>query len=67
MKRAFRHVAVPLAFYYAITVALPLANGAAGPAFWKHALIVLILPLVLVALFCMVRAAVLWPFRRKPV
>ena len=52
VARAFRRVALPLAWYYAVTLALPLANGAAhaGAAFMEHALIVLILPPVLIVL-----------------
>ena len=48
----FRRAAVPLAFYYGITIALPLANGAAqsGEAFVKHAVVVLIVPLIFLAL-----------------
>ena len=46
LVRAFRRAAVPLAWYYAITLALPLANGAAqsDSAFVKHALVVLVVP-----------------------
>ena len=49
---AFQRASVPLAVYYGVTLALPLANGAAesGRAFGKHALAVLVVPLVLVAL-----------------
>lgn len=48
--RAFRRVAVPLAAYYAITVAVPFANGAArsGTPFVRHTLVVLIVPPLLV-------------------
>ncbi|HEY1240148.1 MAG TPA: hypothetical protein VGF16_06300 [Bryobacteraceae bacterium] len=65
MKGAFRRVGAPLAFYYAITLALPLANGAGGSAFLKHAIIVLAVPPALILLFCGARAAVVLPFRRK--
>ena len=43
---AFRCTALPLASYYAVTLAVPLANGAArsGDAFVEHALVVLIVP-----------------------
>ena len=43
VARTFRRAAPPLAWYYAVTLALPLANGAAqaGAAFAEHALIVL--------------------------
>jgi hypothetical protein len=47
---AFRRTALPLASYYAVTLALPLANGAAlsGAAFTEHALVVLAVPVVIV-------------------
>jgi hypothetical protein len=50
--RGVRHVALPLSCYYAITLALPLANGAfeTGSAFTRHALVVLIVPIILIAL-----------------
>jgi len=52
LARAFRRVALPLGWYYAITLALPIANGAAqsGTLFVEHALVVLVLPLLLIAL-----------------
>ena len=54
---ALRRMAVPLAAYYAITLALPLANGAArsGAAFGNHAMVVLVLPVTLIVLACVVR------------
>jgi len=57
IARAFRRVALPLAAYYAVTVAVPLANGAAqsGAAFVCHTLVVLIVPPILVVLLCVVR------------
>ena len=44
--RAFRRLALPLAWYYAVTLAIPLANGAAevGTVFMWHALVVLVVP-----------------------
>jgi exosortase K len=56
----FRHLALPLACYYAITLAVPLANGAAqaGDAFLMHALVVLLVPLVLIGVvYAMLRIA----------
>jgi hypothetical protein len=52
LARAFRRAALPLGAYYAVTLALPLANGAAqsGPAFVNHALVVMALPPLLIAL-----------------
>jgi hypothetical protein len=56
MKRAFRRAATPLAFYYAVTLVLPLANGAGGPVFLRHALVVLVVPPALVLLFSVARS-----------
>jgi len=52
--RAFRRVALPLASYYAVTLALPLANGAArtGTTFVEHALVVLVVPPLLIVVAC---------------
>ena len=49
---ALRRAAVPLAAYYAVTLALPLANGAAstGARFAVHAVIVLVVPPLAVVL-----------------
>jgi len=46
-----------LAWYYAVTLGIPLANGAAqaGAAFVEHALVVLVLPPVLIVLACATR------------
>ena len=51
-RGAFPHLALPLACYYAITLAVPILNGAArtGDAFLQHALVVLLVPPVLIAL-----------------
>lgn len=59
LGRAFRRTALPLACYYAVTLALPLANGAAnaGSAFVAHALVVLVMPPVIIGLACAVHAA----------
>ena len=55
---ALRHAAVPLAAYYAVTLALPLANGAAsaGARFAVHAVIVLVVPPIAIVLVCGLRA-----------
>jgi hypothetical protein len=46
---AFRRTALPLAAYYAVTLALPLANGAVGSqAFGRHALVVLVVPPIVI-------------------
>ena len=54
---AFRRTAAPLAWYYGVTLAIPLANGAAdaGVAFVEHALAVLIMPPALIVVACVVR------------
>ena len=66
MKRAFRRAGTPLACYYAVTLALPLANGAGGSAFLEHALVVFAVPPALIMLFYVARTTVVLPFRRKP-
>ena len=53
LANAFRRAALPLGWYYAVTIALPLANGAAqSSGFVKHGLIVLLVPPVAIALAC---------------
>ena len=51
---AFRRTALPLAAYYAVTLALPLVNGAArfDGGFIEHALAVLIVPPAIILLGC---------------
>jgi hypothetical protein len=48
----FRRAVVPLAFYYAVTLAVPLANGAdwSDVRFQGHAAAVLLMPLILTVL-----------------
>ena len=56
IARAFRRVALPLAAYYALTVGVPLANGAQLSAtFVHHTLVVLMVPPIFVVLLCVVR------------
>jgi hypothetical protein len=57
LVQAFRRAALPLVWYYAVTLVLPLANGAAesGAAFLTHAVVVAIVPPILVVLVCAVR------------
>jgi hypothetical protein len=52
--RAFRRTALPLAVYYVMTLAVPLANGAARSrlAFLEHALVVLVVPPIVIVLVC---------------
>jgi hypothetical protein len=45
---AFRRVAIPLGAYYVVTLLIPFANGAVGMAFAKHAIVVLVVPVVLI-------------------
>jgi exosortase K len=48
--RVVRALVFPLLVYYAITLGVPLANGAyrQGSAFWEHSVFVLVLPLLLI-------------------
>ena len=54
IARAFGRTALPLAVYYIITLAVPLANGAAGAgtAFVEHGLVVLAVPPIMIVLAC---------------
>lgn len=56
VAHTFRRTALPLASYYAVTLALPLANGAAqaGASFLDHALVVLVVPPIVITLACAV-------------
>ena len=55
VAHAFRRTALPLASYYAVTLAVPLANGAAqSGAFVEHALAVRVVPPVAIILACAV-------------
>ncbi len=58
LARAYRRALVPLVAYYAVTLAVPIANGAAGSgtAFAKHAIVVLCVPLAAIALVSAVHA-----------
>jgi exosortase K len=64
-----RVLVFPVLIYYAITLGVPLANGAyrQGTAFWEHSVFVLVLPLLLIVpLFLL---SLIWrsngsPFRR---
>ena len=60
VARAFRRTAVPLASYYAVTLALPLANGAAqsGAPFVEHALVVFVVPPIVIVLACTLHTVV---------
>jgi hypothetical protein len=59
LAHAFRRTALPLAAYYAVTLALPLANGAgrSGAAFFQHALVVLGVPPIVIIAACAVSSA----------
>lgn len=54
LGHAFRRAALPFAWYYAVTLGLPLANGAAqsGAAFVDHALFVVLVPPLLLTVLC---------------
>jgi hypothetical protein len=62
VTRAFRRTAVPLVFYYAVALVLPLVNGAArsGTAFTRHALIVLFVPPAVIVAGCAIRGGFCW-------
>jgi exosortase K len=49
-----RRVLLPLVWYYAVTLVIPIANGASlsDASFVKHALVVLVLPVLLIAAAC---------------
>ena len=57
LAQAFRRAALPLWWYYAVALGLPLANGAAqsGPGFVNHALVVLVVPPTLIVLLCVIQ------------
>jgi hypothetical protein len=59
VSRAFHRALVPLAAYYSVTLAIPLANGASqsNAVFITHALVVLVIPPVIILLACAVHAA----------
>lgn len=61
VTQAFRRLALPLGCYYAVTLGLPLANGAAqsGAAFVNHAVFVLVVPPILIVLLCAIQTAAL--------
>ncbi len=66
---ALRQTALPLTAYYAVTLGLPLANGAAGSGapFLEHAVVVLVVPPVLITLaWAAHQAAHLTCRRRRP-
>jgi hypothetical protein len=65
VQSTWRRVAPPLVAYYAITLAVPVANGAArqGAAFFEHAAIVLAVPLVLAVAAFAARELVSDPLR----
>ena len=58
LAAAFRRTALPLASYYAVTLAAPFANGAArsGATFVEHALVVVVVPPIAIVLTCSVLA-----------
>ena len=57
---SFRRAALPLASYYAVTLVVPLVNGAArsGVTFVEHALVVLVVPPMAIVLACTVRVMI---------
>jgi hypothetical protein len=67
LGQAFRRATLPLGWYYAVTLALPLANGAtqAGAAFVDHALVVLVVPPILIVLVHVVDIVIRNSCRRR--
>ena len=63
-----RSVAAPLVWYYAITIVIPLLNGAAasGRSFVEHVIFVLILPLLFIALAALCMLSIHACTFRKP-
>jgi exosortase K len=53
-----RRILLPLVWYYAVTLVIPIANGASlsDASFVKHALVVLVLPVLLIGAACAIRA-----------
>ena len=59
LAAAFRRTALPLAAYYAVTLAAPLANGAArSDAFAGHAIVVAIVPPIAIVIASIAHAIV---------
>jgi predicted outer membrane lipoprotein len=56
VRHGFRRTVLPLAWYYALTLGVPLANGAArsNALFVKHAITVLVVPPIAIVLACAV-------------
>jgi hypothetical protein len=67
LAQAFRRFGLPLAWYYAITLALPVANGAArtGATFVGHAVVVLVIPPILIVLACVCTQVVAGAWRYR--
>ena len=61
-RNLLRQSLVPMAFYYATTLGLPLVNGAykRGLEFWQHTIFVLLLPLLLMIPVSLVRYLMRW-------
>jgi hypothetical protein len=60
LRQGFQHAALPLAWYYAVTLGVPLANGAAksNAGFVKHAITVAVVPPIAIVLACAVHSSV---------
>jgi len=53
--KSIQRIGIPLTIYYAVTLGIPLVRGSFNePDFWKHAAVVLLIPLVLVLPFVLV-------------
>jgi hypothetical protein len=57
LAHAFRRAALPLSWYYIVTLVLPLANGAAqsGGVFASHAVVVLVVPPIVIMCACAIQ------------
>jgi hypothetical protein len=60
LRHGFHRAAIPLAWYYGITIGVPLANGAAqsNAGFVKHAITVVVVPPIAIMLACAVHSTV---------
>ena len=60
MVQGFCRAAAPLLAYYAIAIGLPLANGARGHAFVKHALVVALIPPMMIVIGVISATTLAW-------
>jgi len=60
LRHGFHAAALPLASYYAVTLGVPLANGAARSdgAFVRHLITIVVVPPITIVLACAIRSTV---------